>query len=76
MAAVQFISYTNLVMNTRALSAGLIPHSIVTDVTASAISFFIIRKIAKEESWIACLGMMVGGGAAAAFGIWITRHWQ
>jgi hypothetical protein len=75
MALVQFISYSNLVINTRAIAGGLIPAAMVTDAAASAISFFIIRKVAKEDGYAALVGMMLGGSLAAWFGIWLTGHW-
>ena len=75
MTAVQFVSYANLTVNFRAIAAGHVPHAMVTDAAASAISFFIIRKVSKSEGYAALAGMMVGGSLAAAFGIYMTRGW-
>ena len=77
MAAVQFVSYANLTINYRAIAAGLVPAAMVTDALASAISFFIIRRVARDgDGHAALLGMMAGGSLAAWFGIWLTRAWS
>lgn len=76
MAVVQFISYSTLVVNYRAVAQARSHVACATDVLASAISFFIIRQVAEADSVAALLGMMVGGGAASYFGIWVTRHWK
>lgn len=76
MALVQLVSYTNLVVNYRAIAKGRSHMACVTDVAASAISFFIIKSVADAEGYWALAGMMVGGGAASYLGIWMTRHWD
>lgn len=76
MGVVQLVSYTNLVINYRAIAQGRSHMACATDVLASAIAFFIIRQVAETNSTEALLGMMVGGGAASYVGIWLTRHWS
>ncbi len=73
--AVQFTSYFVLTLNFRAISAGLIPHAMVTDMMAAALSYFIIRRVSKSEGLSTLFGMMIGGAMAAACGIWLTSHW-
>lgn len=76
MALVQFFSYTNLVVNYRAIATKKYHAACVTDVLASAITFFIIRQVAEADTMAALFGMMVGGGAASYAGIWLTKHWN
>jgi hypothetical protein len=74
MALVQFISYTNLTVNIRAIAAGNIPLAMVTDCLAAGIGYLIVRRIAKDDDSLATLfGLMLGGSLAALVGITFTR---
>lgn len=75
MAGVQFLSYLNLTINFRAIAAGNIMISMITDATASALSYFVIRKVSKTEDGWALTGMIVGGSIASALGIILTKGW-
>jgi hypothetical protein len=75
MACVQFVSYANLTINFRAIAAGHIGYAMATDALASAIAYFIVRKVAKSEGGGVLVGMMIGGSLAAWFGIWLTQAW-
>ncbi len=72
MMGVQFLSYAILTINYRAISAANTPLAMVTDACAVAMSFFIVRKVVRTESYVTLAGMMIGGSLAAAFGIWMT----
>jgi hypothetical protein len=74
-AAIQFISYFNLTLNFRAIAHEQIMFAVVTDTMAVVLSYTIIKRVAKDDTWSTLLGMMLGGGAAAAAGIYLTRHW-
>ena len=76
MAAVQFIAYANLVVNYRAIAAGMILPAMFTDALAAAIGYFIVRKVAKSEGYDVLVGMVIGGSLAAWVGIWMTEAWQ
>lgn len=75
MAGVQFLSYLNLTINFRAIAAGNTLASMLTDAVASAVSYFIIRKVSKTEDGWALVGMIVGGSLASALGIFLTKGW-
>ncbi len=76
MMLVQFVSYANLTVNYRAISAGFIPVAMVTDACAVALSYYIVRHITRTDSRVTLAGMMVGGSLAAAAGIWLTQAWK
>lgn len=76
MAAVQCLSYTNLVVNIRAIGVENVPMAVLTDMLASAIGFFVIRRVANDGTYAALFGMMFGGGVASWLGIYITAHWS
>jgi hypothetical protein len=76
MAAVQFLCYTNLVINYRAVAAGYVGWSMATDALAVLIGYFIVQKVAKAEGWDTLIGMMIGGTLAAWAGIAMTSMWQ
>ena len=75
MGLVQFVSYTNLTINYRAISGGHIGYAMITDALAGAISYFIIRRVAKDESYATLFGLIVGGSMAAWIGITFTQGW-
>lgn len=72
---VQFVSYTNLTINYRAVAHAQVPYAVASDAAASMISYLIVRRIVKSDSPAMMVGMMVGGGLASWFGIWLTRAW-
>ena len=39
------------------------------------ISYTIVRRVTRDETWATVYGMMVGGGLGDISGIYITRHW-
>lgn len=77
MAGMQFVSYVNLTVNYRAIAHKQIPVAMCTDALAGLISFWFVRKIARDDSHptAALLGVMLGGSLAAGIGIWLTSSW-
>lgn len=75
MALAQFISYTNLVVNIRAIAHQEYVFATITDGLASLIGYFIVKRVAKNDSPWAPWGMAVGGMLASVVGIYITRMW-
>ena len=75
MGFVQLVSYTNLTVNYRAIAGGHIGSAMITDALAGAISYFIIRRVAKDESYATLFGLIVGGSMAAWIGITFTQGW-
>jgi hypothetical protein len=76
MMGVQFVSYCNLTINYRAIAHEQYVAALFTDGAASAISYFIVRKINRTDSKWAMWGMIIGGGVASTVGIWLTRQWS
>lgn len=75
-AAIQFIAYLNLTINFRAIAHKRIGFACLTDVAATAISYFIIKQVAQSDGYAVLFGMMLGGGCAAYIGIRITEKWS
>lgn len=71
----QFISYTNLVVNIRAISHKHYAWAVITDGLASLIGYFIVKRVAENKSKWLPVGMCVGGMLASIVGIWLTEHW-
>ena len=76
MAVVQFGTYANLVVNYRAVAAGMVVESMATDALAVLAGYFIVKKVAQAEGPDTLLGMLIGGTLAAWFGIWLTETWR
>ena len=74
-AAVQYCSYVNLTVNFRAISKEQYTFALFTAMLATFMSYTIIRRVIKDETWATVAGMAVGGGLGDLTGIYITRHW-
>lgn len=72
-ALVQFLNYTNLVINIRAISHANVPLAVATDAIASILGYTLVRRIAEKENKPLMFGMALGGALASWFGIWLTR---
>ena len=46
-----------------------------TAMLAAFLSYTIVRRVTRDETWATVYGMMVGGGLGDISGIYITRHW-
>lgn len=75
-AAVQFTSYVVLTVNFRAIANTQYAFAWATSVGAAFLSYTIVRRVTKDETWATVLGMMFGGGLGDLTGIWLTRHWS
>lgn len=79
MMAVQFISYLNLTFNFRAIAHGQYGVIAVTDAAATAISVFIVKRLADPDKPVQWgwqeSGMVIGGSLAGVLGTWLTRSW-
>lgn len=74
---IQWLSYTNLTVNYRAIAHNQVLFAMVTDALAVIISVVIVRRIAGvSQPWTwSETGMVIGGSLAAASGMWMTRNW-
>ncbi len=73
--AVQFVGYMNLTLNFRAIAHEQYAVIVLTDAAAVAISYFIIRRVVKQESGWMLVGMVIGGATAGVVGTWLTSGW-
>lgn len=74
-AVVQYASYIILTVNFRAIADAQYFWAWSTSVGAAFLSYTIVRRVTKDETWATVLGMMFGGGLGDLSGIYITRHW-
>lgn len=71
----QILMYMILCVNYRAVAQGNYLQSVISDFMIASASFFIIKKIAKDESkgvWM-WLGFAMGGVVGTIIGIWISK---
>ena len=74
-AAIQLLQYTVLTINFRAIANQQYFWAWATSVGAAFLSYTIVKRVTKDETWATVLGMMCGGGLGDLTGIYITRHW-
>lgn len=74
-AIVQFISYIVLTINFRAIANTQYLFAASTAMLAAFLSYTIVRRVIKDETWSTVCGMMVGGACGDVCGIYLTRHW-
>ena len=73
---IQFLSYLVLTVNFRAIAESQRGFAMVTDALAVVLSYSIIRRVVKDDSWWTLAGMVTGGSLAAWVGITLTEHWR
>lgn len=74
----QVLMYTILCINYRAVAKGDYLQSAVSDFMIASASFFVIKRIAKEEkegdnAFWPWLGYALGGVVGSILGIWISK---
>jgi hypothetical protein len=74
-AALQFTNYLVVTLNYRAIAHEQYVAACLTDGAACVLSYTVVRRIAGDKSKWGVVGMVIGGMAAAAVGIWLTRTW-
>jgi hypothetical protein len=74
MMVVQFIHYTILTLNIRAIAHENYLLIMVTEAGAVCTSYLVVRKIACNENHWTLLGMVIGGVAAGLLGTYLTRN--
>lgn len=73
MAAVQLLVYFLFSVNARALAQGRKGWTFGSDLVYAAVSYYVIRKVAKNESSWGQLGFVVGGAFGSVLAIYLTR---
>ncbi len=67
---VQAVSYSILTVNFRAVAAGHLSVTLVTDALNATLSFFVIRRIAKsDDSIVGWLGYLFGSLVGTTIGM-------
>jgi hypothetical protein len=75
MMLVQFVSYTNLTINFRAIAHEQYLMAGGTASLAAILSYTIVRRIVKDDTRFGIAGLVVGAFAADIVGIYLTRYW-
>jgi len=75
MAAVTFSQYFVLTINFRAIAHEQYLAAGATAAVAALFAYFVVRRIAKAETWHTAAGSACGGALADMAGIWVTRAW-
>ena len=73
--AVQFVSYTNLTINYRAIAHEQYWIAGGTASLAAILSYTIVRRIVKDDTRWGIAGLVVGAFFADMVGIYLTRVW-
>ena len=72
--AVQFLNYGLLCWNYRAIAQARYGNIFASDLCCAAITFSLIKKVAKTESKAAWIGYVLGGAFGSIASVWITKH--
>ena len=75
MLVVQFVSYTNLTVNYRAIAHEQYVIAGGTASLAAILSYTIVRRIVKDDTRWGIAGLVVGAFFADMVGIYLTRVW-
>jgi hypothetical protein len=75
MASITFSQYFVLTVNFRAIAHAQYLVAGLTAATAALFAYFVVRRIAKAETWHTAAGSACGGALADVAGIWVTRAW-
>lgn len=72
----QFMSYLNVTLDMRAVAHQQYWLAALTNLVQPAISWMMIRAVAKSErGWLGALAIAFGGALSTLFGMWLTRRW-
>ena len=71
---IQFVYYGVLCWNFRSISQARYGNIFSSDLACAAITFSLIKKVAKTESKAAWCGYVLGGAFGSIVSVWITKH--
>ena len=71
--AVQFLNYAILCWNYRAVAQARYGNVFASDLMCAAISFTLIKRVAKTDSRAALAGYVLGGAVGSVVSVWITK---
>lgn len=70
----QMLSFAIISINYRAVAQANYVWSILTDIIVAAISYFVIRRIAKtDNNAVQWIGFTIGSASGTAIGIFISK---
>lgn len=73
----QFLNWGICTISWRAVAQANYVASVITDTTLATLTFFVIRKMVKEQdesSFVQWLGYTIGGVLGTLVGIWSSIH--
>ena len=71
--AVQFLNYALLCWNYRAVAQARYGNVFASDLCCAAISFTLIKRVARTESGAAMAGYILGGAFGSVVSVYVTR---
>jgi hypothetical protein len=71
--AVQALNYALLCWNYRAVAQARLGNVFVSDLACAAISFTLIKRVAKAESRAAMAGYVLGGAVGSVVSVYATK---
>jgi hypothetical protein len=74
MFALNFVLYLFLVWNYRAVAQARYGDAAASDMLIAMLGFTAVKRIAEATTLGERVGYILGGGAAAVVGIWLTVH--
>jgi len=77
LGAMQFLNWGICTISWRAVAQANYMASVITDTTLATLTFFVIRKMVKEQddaSFIQWFGYTIGGVFGTLVGIWSSIH--
>ena len=72
--AVQFLNYAMLCWNYRAVAQARYGNVFASDLMCAAISFTLIKRVAKTDSRAAMAGYILGGAVGSVVSVFVTRR--
>jgi hypothetical protein len=75
---IQFLQYFLVTVNYRAIAAGLLGWTFLSDLLAGANGYFLIKRVAEAKGSTALCGYLSGGAFGSIFAIattkWLATH--
>ena len=70
----QMALYGLIAFNVRALAAGNIPTTVLTDVLIASVSFTVIKRIGEAGKRVEFFGYILGGAFGSVIALWVAKH--
>ncbi len=76
LAALIFVSYTIIAVNTCAIAKARYLPTLLSSTAFMVVNFFLIQHVAEARSLNEFFGYLVGGVGGDVFGIYISKKWN